>query len=38
LLCQVKSLSPHHRFVIALPSPDKVAETGLRMCPPEKCR
>ena len=35
-LCQVKSLSPHHRFVIALPSPDKVTETGLRMCPPEK--
>jgi hypothetical protein len=37
-LNQVKSLSPHHRFVIALPSPDKVTETGLRMCPREKCR
>ena len=35
-LCQVKSLSPHHRFVIALSSPDRVIETGLRMCPPEK--
>ena len=35
---EVKSLSPHHRFVIALHSPDKVAETGLRMCRPEKCR
>jgi hypothetical protein len=29
---QVKALSPHHRFVIALHSPDKVTETGLRMC------
>ena len=35
-LCQVKSLSPHHRFVIALHSPDRVTETGLRLCPPEK--
>jgi hypothetical protein len=35
-LCQVNSPSPHHRFVIALPSPDKVIETGLRICPPEK--
>src|SRR5258708_37118738 len=25
----VKALSPHHRFVIALHSPDGVAETGL---------
>jgi len=37
-LNQVKSLSPHHRFVIALHSPVKVTETGLRMCPPEKGR
>ena len=35
---QVKSLSPHHRFVIALHSPVKVTETGLRMCRPEKGR
>src|SRR5467141_1938952 len=28
--------SPHHRFVIALHSPGGVAETGLRVCPPEK--
>ena len=35
-LCQVKSLSPYHRFVIALPSPIKVTERGLRMCRPEK--
>ena len=35
---QVKSLSPHHRFVIALHSPVKVTETGLRMCCPEKGR
>ena len=34
----ILALSPHHRFVIALHSPDKVAETGLRRCPPEKCR
>jgi hypothetical protein len=27
---------PHHRFVIALHSPSGVAETGLRVCPPEK--
>ena len=33
---QVKALSPHHRFVIALHSPVKVTETGLRMCLPEK--
>jgi hypothetical protein len=33
---KVKSLSPHHRFVIALHSPDGVVETGLRICPPEK--
>jgi len=32
----VKSLSPNHRFVIALHSPDGVLETGLRVCPPEK--
>jgi hypothetical protein len=35
-LYQVKALSPHHRFVIALHSPYEVAETGLRGCPPEK--
>jgi hypothetical protein len=29
-------LSPHHRFVIALHSPDGVFETGLLICPPEK--
>jgi hypothetical protein len=33
---EVKALSPHHRFLIALHSPDGVAETGLRVCPPEK--
>ena len=33
---EVKALSPDHRFVIALHSPDGVAETGLRECPPEK--
>jgi hypothetical protein len=26
--CRVKSLTPHHRFVIALHSPDGVSETG----------
>jgi hypothetical protein len=30
------SLSPHHRFVIALRSPDGVFETGLPMGPSEK--
>jgi hypothetical protein len=35
-LNQVKSLSPHRRFVIGLHSPVKVTETGLRMCRPEK--
>ena len=33
---EVKALSPHHRFVIALHSPEEVVETGLRVCPPEK--
>jgi hypothetical protein len=33
---EVKALSPHHRFLIALHSSDGVAETGLRVCPPEK--
>jgi hypothetical protein len=33
---EVKALSPHHRFVIALHSPGGVAETGLPVCPPEK--
>jgi len=33
---QVKALSPHHRFVIALHSLDGVAETGLCVCRPEK--
>jgi len=32
----VKPLSPRHRFVIALHSPDGVFETGLLVCPPEK--
>ena len=31
-----QALSPHHRLVIALHSPDGVAETGLCVCPPEK--
>jgi hypothetical protein len=35
---QVKALSPHRRFVIALHSPVRITETGLRMCPPEKGR
>src|SRR6202040_2861910 len=33
---EVKALSPHHRPVIALHSPDRVAETGLGVCLPEK--
>ena len=33
---KVKSLSPHHRFVIALRSPSEVAETGLRVGPSER--
>jgi len=33
---KVKSLSPHHRFAIALHSPNGVVETGLRLCPAEK--
>ena len=33
---QILSLSPDHRFVIALHSPDRVAETGLCVWPPEK--
>jgi hypothetical protein len=33
---KVKSLSPNHRFVIALHSPDGVVETGLLVCPAEK--
>jgi hypothetical protein len=33
---EVKALSPHDRFVIALRSPDGVAETGLYARPPEK--
>src|SRR6266576_3763464 len=33
---QVKTLSPSHRLVIALHSPDGVVKTGLPMCPPEK--
>jgi hypothetical protein len=35
-LLQVKSLSPNHRLLIALRSPDGVVETGLCMGPPEK--
>jgi hypothetical protein len=33
---EVKPRSPHHRLMIALHSPGGVAETGLRVCPPEK--
>ena len=33
---QATSGAPHHRFVIALHSPVRVTETGLRLCPPEK--
>jgi hypothetical protein len=33
---EVKSLSPHHRFLVALHSPNGVLETGLRVCPSEK--
>jgi serine/threonine protein kinase len=33
---EVKALSPHDRFVIALHSPGGVAETGLCVWPPEK--
>jgi len=33
---EIKALSPHHRFVMALHSPDRFAETGLRVCRPEK--
>jgi hypothetical protein len=33
---KVKSLSPHHRFVITWHSPDGLIETGLRVCPSEK--
>ncbi len=33
---EVKSLSPNHRFVIALHSPEGVDETGLLECPAEK--
>jgi hypothetical protein len=33
---EVKTLSPHDRFVIALHSPDGAAESGLCVCPPEK--
>jgi hypothetical protein len=33
---KVKSLSPDHRFVIALHSPNGVVKTGLPECPPEK--
>jgi hypothetical protein len=31
-----RQLSPHHRFVIALHSPEGVVETGLLKCPLEK--
>jgi hypothetical protein len=33
---KVKSLSPNHRFVIALHSPCGFIETGLPQCPAEK--
>jgi hypothetical protein len=33
---KVKPPSPPHRFVIVLHSPDRVPESGLRVCRPEK--
>ena len=36
VLTRLKSLSPNHRFMIALLSPDGVFETGLPMGPSEK--
>jgi hypothetical protein len=33
---KVKAFSPRHRLVIALLSPDRVIETGLRACSSEK--
>jgi hypothetical protein len=33
---KVKPPSPRHRFVIVLHSPDRVPESGLRVCRPEK--
>jgi hypothetical protein len=33
---EVKPLSPHHRFLVALRSPEAVVETGLLGCPAEK--
>jgi hypothetical protein len=33
---EVKWLSPYHRLVIELHSPDGLGETGLLICPPEK--
>jgi hypothetical protein len=35
-LSRVKSLSPNHRFVIALQSPSGADQTGLPQCPAEK--
>jgi hypothetical protein len=37
-LARSNSLSPHHRFAIALRSPFAIPETGLQTCPPEKNR
>src|SRR3981081_4476906 len=31
-----RPLAPHHRFLIAMHSPNGVVKTGLRVCPPEK--
>jgi hypothetical protein len=35
---KVNSLSPNPQLLIALHSPNKLREAGLRMCPPEKSR
>lgn len=37
-LAKSSSVSPHHRFAIALHSPSTLPETGLQTCPPEKVR
>jgi len=37
-LAKVNSLSPNPQLLIALHSPNRLRETGLRMCPPEKSR
>jgi hypothetical protein len=37
-LAKSSSLSPHHRFTIALHSPSALPETGLQTCPLERVR